>query len=295
MRGFQCFGPKLFRKRQVWLMALLGLLPAAVYLYYGIVERDFLGRQFAGRFIPALLLSPLNYLHWAETANQAAGALAIAAGVVGFFLVRERHFRWMLAGLWLGYLVYGCFFDYHVATHDYYQLPLIALVAISISSGVDLVWQQLSAWLTRPLGQWALVAAFAYVLLSGAWSARSQLAGVDYRPQAAVWTRIGAALDHGPNVVALTQDYGSRLAYWGWQNANIWPSTGDAEYRTARGGRIDFNELFSKLTLGNKYFLVTDFDELARQPDLQARLADFAVFAQGEGYIIYDLEAPRGS
>ena len=110
-----------------------------------------------------------------------------------------------------------------------------------------------------------------------------------------MWAEIGNVLDHGPNVVALTQDYGSRLAYWGWQNSIIWPSTGDAEYRDARGGQIDFKELFSKLTLGNTYFLVTDFDELARQPALAQRLSGYAVFASGEGYVIYDLEAPHSS
>ena len=94
-------------------------------------------------------------------------------------------------------------------------------------------------------------------------------------------------------MVALTPDYGSPLAYWGWQNAIIWPSTGDEEYRQARGGQIDFEELFSKLTRGNTYFLVTDFDELGRQPDLEQRLSQFALFARGNGYVIYDLEAPQ--
>jgi hypothetical protein len=109
-----------------------------------------------------------------------------------------------------------------------------------------------------------------------------------------MWSEVGDRLGHGPNVVALTQDYGARLAYWGWQNAIVWPSIGDAEYRRARGGQIDFEEQFDKLTLGNAYFLVTDFDELARQPDLEERLSRFAVFAKGDGFVIYDLEAPLG-
>ena len=107
-----------------------------------------------------------------------------------------------------------------------------------------------------------------------------------------MWAQIGDQLGHGPNVVALTQDYGSRLAYWGWQNANIWPNSGDVDYHEARGASIAFNELFSRLTIGNKYFAVTDFAELQRQPQLKAALADFTVYAQGDGYIIYDLQDP---
>jgi hypothetical protein len=132
-----------------------------------------------------------------------------------------------------------------------------------------------------------------YGLFAGVWEARSQLKAVDYRPQAAMWAKIGDLLAHGPNVVALTQDYGSRLAYWGWQNAVIWPNSGDTDYHEARGASIGFAELFSNLTFGNSLFLVTDFAELERQPQLESRLAAFAVRAQGDGYIIYDLQKAR--
>lgn len=291
--GFAAFGRGLTRKRQVWVMALLGLLPATLYIYYGVVRHGFLGRQFAGRFIPGLLISPLHYLQWADAANQAAGALAIAIGLIGLITARQKFVRWTLGGLWLAYVLYGLFFDYHVATHDYYHLPLIGIVALSIAAVADFVWEHLALQASTPLRQWALVAILGYAVFSGAWIARSELAAVDYRPQADMWTEIGDVLGHGPNVVALTQDYGSRLAYWGWQNAIIWPSTGDADYRQARGGRIEFEELFSKLTLGNTYFLVTDFAELARQPALEQRLSDFPVFARGDGYIIYNLEGPQ--
>jgi hypothetical protein len=291
--GLATFGPRLLHKRQVWIMAILGVLPASVYLYDGIIQQGFLGRQFSGRFLPALLLSPLNYLHWVELASLTAGALAIAAGLLGLLAARQRGLRWMLISLWGAYVAYGLFFDYHVATHDYYHLPLIAIAAVSMAPLTHLVAQQLAARASGPLSQWALVTILLCIPFSGAWMARSQLAAVDYRPQASMWMEIGERLEHGPNVVALTEDYGSRLAYWGWQNAIIWPSTGDAEYRQARGGVIDFEEQFTKLTRGNTYFLVTDFAELARQAQLGRRLSRLPVFTQGDGYVIYDLEGPQ--
>ena len=288
--GLGAFGIQLLRKRQLWLMAALGALPAGLYLYYGVVQQGFLGRQFAGRFIPDLLLSPVNYLQWAAMANIAAGGLAIALGVLGLLLVRGTVLRSLLTGLWIAYVLFGLFFDYHVATHDYYHMPLIALVAVSSAPVTSLLMEQLARSAKRISTRLALLGIYLYCVFAGAWEARARLSAVDFRPQVRMWTEIGERLQHGPNVVALTQDYGSRLAYWGWQNSIIWPNSGDIDYRQARGGSIEFEELFENLTLGNKYFLVTDFEELQRQPTLRERLGEYGIFAQADGYVIFDLE-----
>lgn len=282
----------LLRRAQVWVMAALGILPAGAYIFYGVVLKGFLGRQFEGRFIPALLLSPVNYVQWASLANEAAGGLAIALGLLGLLIVRDPRARTFLLGLWCAYLLFGLFFDYHVATHDYYHLPLIAVVAVSLAPLADLVMSYLASITTRPALRLLAMGSLLYGLLGATWDARGQLNAVDYRPQEATWMQLGDLLGHGPNVVALTQDYGSRLAYWGWQNAIIWPNSSDIDYHDVRGGSIKFTELFSRLTTGNTYFLVTDFVELGRQPELKARLASFAVWAQGDGYLIYDLQKP---
>jgi hypothetical protein len=281
------------RKVQLWAIAALGILPGAGYIFYGVVLHGFLGRQFGGRFIPALLLSPYNYVQWAMMASTAAGALAIMLALLGLLFVQSRVVRFFLLGLWIAYLIFGLFFDYHVATHDYYHLPLIPIVAVSLAPLAD--------WLLRRLydvteGRVARVAAVAFLLvglLITAWETRNQLKAVDYRPQAAMWAQIGDTLQHGHNVVALTQAYGTPLAYWGWQDALIWPNSGDVDYHTARGASLDLPHLFENITRGKTYFLVTDFAELDRQPELERKLAGFSVFAHGSGYIIYDLRRPR--
>ena len=107
-----------------------------------------------------------------------------------------------------------------------------------------------------------------------------------------MWAQIGNDLNHMGGVVALTQDYGSRLAYWGWQDANIWPNSGDIDYQSVRGGSFDFNKTFNELTKDQLFFLVTDFAELNRQPQLKERLVGFSVYAQGDGYIIFNLQKP---
>ena len=280
------------RKPQVWVMAVLGLLPGAAYIFYGVVLHGFLGQQFNGRFIPALLLSPSNYLQWISMANLAAGAAAITLGLLGLLFVQERLARTFLFGLWGAYILFGLFFDYHIATHDYYSLPLIPIVAISLAPVADWMLGRVRELTVSRGIRMATLAIFLFGLVATVWDTRNQMKVVDYRPQAAMWAEIGDRLSHGHNVVALTQDYGSRLAYWGWQDALIWPNSGDIDYHVARGGTVDLKERFQDMTHGNAFFLVTDFAELKRQPELKDELSGFAVYARGEGYTIFDLQKP---
>ena len=279
----------LIRKPQVWVMVLLGILPAAAYLYDGLILNNFLRQQFGGRFFPSLLLSPVNYINWESKAALAAGGLAIMFGLLGLFFVRERGARYFLYGLWGMYILYGLYFDYHIATHDYYQLPFIPIIAVSLAPLADWFLARLAELST---GRWLRIVAIVFLafgLFSVVWDIRDTLKSVDYRPQAAMWAEIGDKLGHGAGVVALTQDYGQRLNYWGWQNAEIWPNSGDIDYHELRGASFNSNKNFARMTNGNEFFLVTDFQELDRQLDLKKSLSAFPVYAQGDGYIIYDL------
>ncbi len=282
----------LIRNAQVWLIVILGVLPGAAYLFYGIVLNGFLGKQFSGRFIPSLLLSPINYVNWAAKANMAVGAVAIMLGLLGIFIVRERSVRSLLIGLWIAYIVYGLFFDYAIGTHDYYQEPFIPLVSISLAPVADLVMSRLAELTAVRWGRVVTSLVLLYGVLATVWDVRGQLKAVDYRPQTTMWAEIGTIFNHGSGVVALTQDYGGRLAYWGWQNAIIWPNSGDIDYHDVRGAFFKFSQTFSNLTQGKHYFLVTDFTELGRQPELKQQLARYSVYQQGNGFVIYDLTRP---
>ncbi|HSL31919.1 MAG TPA: glycosyltransferase family 39 protein, partial [Anaerolineales bacterium] len=284
---------ELFRNPQVWVMAVLGALPASLYLLYGIFIRGDLASQFSGRFIPALLFSPLNYLQWQVKASMAAGGVFIMLGLLGLFLAKDIRLRRFLSGIWVAYLIYGLFFNYHIATHDYYHLPFIPIVGLSLAPLGD--W--FSARLTEAsLQRWTRLAVYGilmYGLFSVLWDVRNQMKAVDYRPEAELWMEIGAQFDEEARVVALTQDYGSRLEYWGWRRFATWPYLGDTAYANIRGGVFSFDDLFERYSSKMSYFLVTDFAELEKQQQLKERLfSTYPLSQESDGYLIFDLTNP---
>ncbi|MBK8419707.1 glycosyltransferase family 39 protein [Candidatus Villigracilis saccharophilus] len=278
------------KQPQVYVMSLLGILPGAVYVLYGVFIAGYLGRQFGGRFIPALFLSPSYYLGWIGMLNLVIGGFVFMTALLGlFFLDREK--RRFLLSLWAGYAFFGIYFNYHISSHDYYSLPLIPIVALSIAPLADWFFVQLAKIAVTRLMRFAVIGLLLLGSFMSLWSTRSQMKSVDYRPDAQMWAEIGEKIGD-KNSVGLTQDYGSRLAYWGWKNISSWPTHGDLIYhndlRGAHDGR-DFEKQFEELALKKKLFLVTDFSDLALQPFLQEKLLEYPVFAKGNGYVIYDI------
>lgn len=297
----------LLRNPQVWAMTVLGALPGLSWALSSGLASNYLGEEVNSRFVPALLVHPLFYLGWQNKMTAVVGGLGVALGLLGLFFVWERRARAFLGGLWLGYLSFGLYFNYHISTHDYYSLPLIPIVALSLAGMAERVYAWAvedaaetgagsgSVWRRGALRQAqrvALVAVLLYGLLSVVWSVRNEMKAVDYRPQAAWWQEIGATLGREASVAALSPDYGMRLAYWGWVDAAVWPSSGDVYLARVRGRERDFEAFFEKIAGKKRFFLVADMDEFARQPELQSLLAGYAVYAEGQGYVIYDLQRP---
>ena len=278
----------LFRNGQVWLMAILGALPGTIYLINGVFIEGGLGDQFRGRFVPALLLNPYNYLQWSVKVDLAAGGLFIMLGLLGFFLTTDRRLRRLMLGLWGAYLLYSLFFNYHVATHDYYHLPFIPIVALSLGP--------LGGWLMARVAETAVPgiqrSAVYLIVIAGMfmvlWNVRNQMKAADYRSEAAMWTEIGELMD-GKSAIALVQDYGSRLEYWGWMTVPTWPHTGDPLYARIRDNETRFEELFVDYAARKDYFLVTDLDELEQQAQLKDRLSGYPVYMQGNGFMIFSM------
>jgi hypothetical protein len=279
------------RMSQIWVMAVLTILPGAAYVIYGVYFAKYLGSQFSGRFFPELWTDPFFYLKWETKLALILGHLGLALALLGLLFLRSRKERIFAIALWISYAAYGMFFGHHISSHDYYSLPIVPIAALTLGTlgGAvlrGLVEQASGSVLKRSFIHVMLL----FVIMMTFWQVRVQMVSVDYRPQAEYWVSIGDAVGHGPSVVALTQDYGYPLVYWGWQRATVWP-----EYRSGvlAGNLSGFEKRFASLTDGQIYFLITDFDELDLQPELRDHLqANYQIYKEGTDFVIFDLTKP---
>jgi 4-amino-4-deoxy-L-arabinose transferase-like glycosyltransferase len=275
---------------QVWLFAILSGLPGVAYLVYGAIALE-MTSQFEGRFFPELLLDPSHYLRWGSQIVSIVGFSGLIVGLLGIFIFREHSQRTFVLGIWMGYLVYGLFFPYHFLTHDYYHLPLIPLVALCISAVVSSVFETI---LSLRLKWFSKSGIIIVVLLAAAlqiWDVRVTLARDDYRHEPPYWETLAGVIGRDKQVIALTQDYGYRLLYYGWLQTKNWPETGQLAYRELRGGKpFVFDEWFAEETQDMDYFLVTRVKEMERQVELRDHLYNnYPIFAEGDGYLLFDL------
>jgi hypothetical protein len=166
---------------------------------------------------------------------------------------------------------------------------LIPIAALSIAPLADFFFKQLAKLTTT---HWSRTAAYCLLftgIFLSLWNTRNQLNSVDYRPQAQMWTEIGQKVD-GYTAAGLTQDYGSRMAYWGWTYIISWPTYGDLLYHdNMLGAQQDFEEQFANIAAKKDLFIVTDFADLNLQPFLKEKLNTYPIFAEDAGYVIYNL------
>ncbi len=286
---------KALRDPQAWVVALLAGLPVTAFLFYGMFISGSLARNTAGRFFPAMLIDPIFYFRWEGKIGLIMGHPALILSLLGLLLITSRPWRYMLIGLWGGYILLGLIFDFQISSHDYYSLPLIPIAALSLVPYGDLAYRRLQE---TAGARWLVTAVVSLLVLAGAvlvaWDVHVGFKGVDYRPQAAIYEKVAELVGRKSSVVALTDDYGFRLAYWGWMNAQVWPSYGDLDFRQAVSGTTrSFQQLFKTYTSGKDYFVITWFEELDFQPELRQRLySTYPIYAQGDGYVIFDLKHP---
>jgi MFS family permease len=280
---------KVLSEPKVWFAAALVLLiPASYYLLQT-------GERSAGMFSYfvaqplSLLTRPSFYAGWARLLNSMFGLTFLVISLIGPLLLRPRG-RALLGGLWIGYLIYGLAFAYLIQTHDYYSLMLVPIVALSLASVAGVLADRM-----REQPRSIAVAAAAVVILGFAplvWNAVDNLLQDNFRGEPAGWAKIGEAVPTDGPLIALTQEYGYRLMYYGWRQAEMWPYQADLRFAELRGDADDrpFSQVFADRTAGARYFLVTHFGEYEQQPELKAHLeSHFPVVAEGDGFVLFDL------
>lgn len=277
------------RDKQVWAMALVSVLPAIAYYLLNIGDTS--GNYFQNWIVALLPLAfvPSFYVLWINMLSGLMGGASLAASALGVFIAEARG-RWLLIGVWAGYIIYGITLPHQTTTHSYYHIQLVPIIALSLAPLFQLLVRRV-ARIARP---WQVVSGvmLAATLLFAAWTVRSTLLGVDYRDEPAYWQRIGEVVPRDGDTIALVQSYGHLLNYYGGRKVELWPIAAELKLAGLRGNTAeDFETFFAERTAGMQYFLITSFNQLDLQPLLKEYLgAHYPVYQDGDGYLIYDLE-----
>jgi len=280
------------QSRQAWTVAVLAALPMILYLFIGLYVTKTLGSQTALRFFPELWTEGAFYVRWNNLIGNTAGAGAFLLSLLAIFLADPRQFRPLLIGLWLGYLVYGFTLSHHVTTHNYYQLPAIMIIALSLSAVGEVVFRKINELYPTALrARLAMLAVILFAIGAQMWGIRVFLVRTNYRSEVKLWEELGEKLGHTTPVLGLTEDY--HLAYWGFQDVDQWYLASDINLREKVKPNFDIKAEFLERITGKKYFVVTLADQFDGQPEIKEFVTqNYPVYEQGPGYIIYDLEHP---
>jgi len=285
---------RVLKDPQVWALAVITALPTVIYMIDGLLISKDMDTALGLRFFPQLWTDLAFYVRWKNIVANNLGFGAFLLALLGIFLARPGRDRSLLAGTLLGYLVYGFSFSYHISTHNYYQLPLIVFISLSLAVVGKTLFRKMTE--INDQSVWPRLVVLGIVLFgvgSAMWNVRVELLRDDFRSEPLFWVDLGEKLGHTTPVLGLTQDYGNRLAYWGWQRVEEWPTTGDQNLRELAGKAKTFDEIFAERIVGKQYFVITHFKQFDSQPDLKDKLFDnYPVLEQTPDYIIFDLQHP---
>jgi 4-amino-4-deoxy-L-arabinose transferase-like glycosyltransferase len=279
----------LFKHIQPWAAGFLVLAPSLAYYLVINPQRSSDFYSFWVVSLSGLILQTNFYADWLAMIKGLVGLVTVVAALLGVMAASSR-LRIILAAAWVGYFLYGLTFPYQYVTHEYYHLPLIALTAFSMMPLLEVFFQQLGK--QHVIWKAATGGILLFASFYGLYVARSTLIAASYELEPASWKRVGDAIPDGKSFIALTADYGMRLNYYGWKNADdYWPSSNDLELFELSGSNpIDYVRRFNEITDGKDYFLVTALSEFDAQPQLKEILTgNYPVAVDGSGFIVYDL------
>ena len=283
---------KTIKDPQVWALAVMSVVPVTIFMIDSIYISKTSNLSAELRFFPSFWIDPTFYVRWKNVIGNTLGFGAFVIALLGIFLAKPGRDRSLLIGLLAGYIAYGLMFSYHIITHTYYQLPLYIFIPLSFSMVGKALFQKFNEINKASIfARLSVAGVILFAMAFEMWNVRVELVRDDYRGEPQYWADLGDKLGRSSQVVGLTQDYGNRLAYWGWKITEQWPTVGDQNLRELAGKAKSFDEIFAERVEGKDYFLVTNFNQFDRQPELKEKLFnDYPVLEQTSDYIIFDLK-----
>jgi hypothetical protein len=273
--------------------AAISLLPALGFYSYGMFISTSLLSVAQGDILPHLLIAPAFWKGWLLQIGTVVGYPAFITALFGILMFRDGLPRVLLMGLWGGYLVFGMVFTYTVHTHDYWNLQIIPIVALSIGPVASLVIHHLldtyRGWHWRAvIGGIGLLALALSIGIAG-----SRLANPGFEHKVRAAQEVGEQVGHSTDIIHLSGDYGLPLEYHGMLSGKPWPLISDLEWERLAGVPVlDAEERFSTRLSKYRpeYFIVEDLREFEQQPDLRRFLSRFPMVSDPNGYLIFHLK-----
>ncbi|OGO25058.1 MAG: hypothetical protein A2W33_07635 [Chloroflexi bacterium RBG_16_52_11] len=273
---------------------VLTFLPTATFYFYGILVTGTLREQARSSFLPQLLIDPFYWKGWLNNIHQVVGLASFIGALLGVMLFRRGLPRVFMMGLWVGYVLFCLVFNYHIATHDYYHLQLVPIVALSLGPMAGVVYVRLKE--LNPDWHWrvALWTIMFLALVLALNTARTQLSDNTFGAKVKIAEEIGERVHHSTNTVYLASDYGLSLEYHGELSGEPWPLISDLEWERLAGITVmDAEQRFDHLFVEDlpDYFIIVDQYEFDQQRDLIVFLTrNYPVMSNSEHYIIFDLQ-----
>jgi 4-amino-4-deoxy-L-arabinose transferase-like glycosyltransferase len=278
---------------------VLSLVPMFAWYAYGTLAHSFLRGHFRAKVRPSLLLESSFWNGWWDqvvfvlTYPLKSGPLALLvllAAAAGVAVAKRGRPRTLLIVLWAGYVLYGLVFTIHISTHNYYSLPLVPIVALSLGSTVD----AFARWSRATELQAAALVTAAALLAAGAvgWKLHGPLTDPSFRAEEAVYAAAGRAADHTPQALYVDTHYAEPARYYGWTAGTLLTSgyERDPEGLARRTLATTLREMPSPSCL-----IFTGSGLRRRLAGFEAQVAKrFSVRREAADFAVYDLSTPAG-
>ncbi len=285
------------RRPALWLLPLLAFMPSLINYLYRISRGGAMDYYLQVFFRASYFLESSFWLGWLTMIGRVVGLTAFVMGLIGVTLAGKGLPRALLPGLWAGYFTFGLIFNYEIHTHDYYQLQLIPVVALSLGQVAEAVGDQLKARVAgqpraRALAATLLALAVTVVIVGYVRSVRGPLEYAD-RDQVTIAEEIGERVHHTTRALFLSYAYGVELEYHGQLCGIAWPYSADAAMPRQLGRPpVTVEERFHTLAALNspEFFIVTEMQDYRRQPQLGDFLSkNFHLLVADPRYLVFDL------
>ncbi|MBI5676324.1 MAG: glycosyltransferase family 39 protein [Nitrospirae bacterium] len=297
-------------QRDTLIFTLIIIMPTVSYYVYGLLSNvGFIGEHARGSFLPHLVLSPSFWSGWLSMIRDVMGYIAFFLAIIGLFIIKRGRPKALLLGLWIGYFLFGLSATFQIHTHNYYTMPFIPIVAISLVPVFEMTMNRHTALLSARLKIFVLIFVLFITLLglslskvklplkNGLSEYKNELKtaaafiGInpefgkfvsdDFEKRIEISQEIGERVGHSSSTIFLDPYFGRVIAYYGEFSGLPWPTSESLYERRLRGTKVpDIKEDFTSenitilyqgkfIKYSSDFFIITAFDEFDRQADLK--------------------------